>query len=167
MELKVEKVLNGYIVYNNDIKTKKIAVDAEEVSRYITEDLSSSLNDLAIDATVSINVEMITGKRRGKNITDSEEELVCQHYIDNWTLKDIASYANITQATVMAILRRKNIPLRGGRQISPEVEKEVVELYNSGMSIVEITNKTSVRSEQTIYRILRSAKVKMRRNRKN
>lgn len=167
MELKVEKVLNGYIVYNNDIKTKKIAVDAEEVSRYITEDLSSSLNDLAIDATVSINVEMITGKRRGKNITDSEEDLVCQHYIDNWTLKDIASYANITQATVMAILRRKNIPLRGGRQISPEVEKEVVELYNSGMSIVEITNKTSVRSEQTIYRILRSAKVKMRRNRKN
>lgn len=167
MELKVEKVLNGYIVYNNDIKTKKIAVDAEKVSRYITEDLSSSLNDLAIDATVSINVEMITGKRRGKNITDSEEDLVCQHYIDNWTLKDIASYANITQATVMAILRRKNIPLRGGRQISPEVEKEVVELYNSGMSIVEITNKTSVRSEQTIYRILRSAKVKMRRNRKN
>lgn len=167
MELKVEKVLNGYIVYNNDIKTKKIAVDAEEVSRYITEDLSSSLNDLAIDATVSINVEMITGKRRGKNITDSEEDLVCQHYIDNWTLKDIASYANITQATVMAILRRKNIPLRGGRQISPEVEKEVVELYNSGMSIVEITNKTSVRSGQTIYRILRSAKVKMRRNRKN
>lgn len=167
MELKVEKVLNGYIVYNNDIKTKKIAVDAEEVSRYITADLSSSLNDLAIDATVSINVEMITGKRRGKNITDSEEDLVCQHYIDNWTLKDIASYANITQATVMAILRRKNIPLRGGRQISPEVEKEVVELYNSGMSIVEITNKTSVRSGQTIYRILRSAKVKMRRNRKN
>lgn len=167
MELKVEKVLNGYIVYNNDIKTKKIAVDAEEVSRYITEDLSNSLNDLAIGATVSINVEMITGKRRGKNITDSEEGLVCQHYIDNWTIKDIASYANISQTTVMAILRRKNIPLRNGKQVSPEVEKEVIELYNSGMSIVEITNKTSVRSEQTIYRILRSAKVKMRRDRKN
>lgn len=163
MELIVEKVLNGYIVYNNDIKTRKIAVDTEEVSRYVTEYLSNSLDDLAIDATVVIDFNNITKKKRGKNITDSEERLVCQHYINNWTIKDIASYANITQATVMAILRRRNIPLRGGKQLSPEDEKEVVELYNSGMSIVEITNKSNVKSAQTVYRILRSAKVKMRR----
>lgn len=165
MELIVEKVLNGYIVYNNDIKTRKIAVDVEEVSRYVTEYLSKSLDDLSIDAKVIIELKNITGKKRGKNITDSEECLVCQHYIDNWTIKDIASYANITQATVMAILKRRNIPLRGGKQLSPEEEKEVVELYNSGMSIVEITNKTNVKSAQTIYRILRSAKVKRRRMR--
>lgn len=166
MELIVEKVLNGYVVYNNDVKTKKIAVDAEEVSRYVTEYLSSSLNDLAIDATVIIDLKNITEKKRGKNITDSEERLVCQHYIDNWAVRDIASYANIAQATVMAILKRRNIPLRGGRQLSPEEEKKVVELYKSGMSIVEITNKTNVKSAQTVYRILRSAKVKMRRIRK-
>ena len=90
MELIVEKVLNGYVVYNNDVKTKKIAVDAEEVSRYVTEYLSNSLDDLAIDATVVIDLKNITEKKRGKNITDSEERLVCQHYIDNLSLIHIS-----------------------------------------------------------------------------
>ena len=67
-------------------------------------------------------------KKRGKIITDREELLVCQQYKDGWTLRKIATYANISQTTVMAILRRREIPLRNGKQITEEQEKQVIDL---------------------------------------
>lgn len=102
-------------------------------------------------------------KKRGKIITDREELLVCQQYKDGWTLRKIATYANISQTTVMAILRRREVSLRNGKQITEEQEKQVVDLYLSGEKIKEIMSKTSVRSEQTIYRIINNAGVDKRR----
>ena len=102
-------------------------------------------------------------KKRGKIITDREELLVCQQYKDGWTLRKIATYANISQTTVMAILRRREVSLRNGKQITEEQGKQVVDLYLSGEKIKEIMSKTSVRSEQTIYRIINNAGVDKRR----
>ena len=102
-------------------------------------------------------------KKRGIIITDREELLVCQQYKDGWTLRKIATYANISQTTVMAILRRREVSLRNGKQITEEQEKQVVDLYLSGEKIKEIMSKTSVRSEQTIYRIINNAGVDKRR----
>lgn len=102
-------------------------------------------------------------KKRGKIITDRGELLVCQQYKDGWTLRKIATYANISQTTVMAILRRREVSLRNGKQITEEQEKQVVDLYLSGEKIKEIMSKTSVRSEQTIYRIINNAGVDKRR----
>lgn len=106
---------------------------------------------------------MSVGKR-GKLITEREELLICQQYIDNWAVRKIAAYANVSQTTVMAILKRRAIPLRAGKRLTKKQEDQVVELYASGLSIREIINKTGVRSEQTIYRILRDANVERRRN---
>ena len=89
-------------------------------------------------------------KKRGKIITDREELLVCQQYKDGWTLRKIATYANISQTTVMAILRRREIPLRNGKQITEEQEKQIM-------------SKTGVKSEQTIYRIINNAGIDKRR----
>lgn len=107
-------------------------------------------------------MEKVSKKRR-KIITDREELLVCQQYKDGWTLRKIATYANISQTTVMAILRRREVSLRNGKQITEEQEKQVVDLYLSGEKIKEIMSKTSVRSEQTIYRIINNAGVDKRR----
>lgn len=101
-----------------------------------------------------------------KVITDREELLVCEQYLANWNLKKIAAFANMSHVTVLAILRRRGIPLREGKRLLKEQEDKVVELYNEGESIVEIKNKTDVKSEQTIYRILRDAGVERRRNTK-
>lgn len=101
-------------------------------------------------------------KKRGKIITDREELLVCQQYKDGWTLRKIATYANISQTTVMAILRRREIPLRNGKQITEEQEKQVIDLYLSGGKIKEIMSKTGVKSEQTIYRIINNAGIDKR-----
>ena len=102
-------------------------------------------------------------KKRGKIITDREELLVCQQYKDGWTLRKIATYANISQTTVMAILRRREVPFRNGKQITEEQEKQVVDLYLSGDKIKEIMSKTGVKSEQTIYRIINNAGIDKRR----
>lgn len=104
--------------------------------------------------------------KRGRLITDREELLICQQYVENWAIRKIAAYANVSQMTVMAILKRREIPLRAGKRLTKEQESQVVELYNSGVSIIEIINKTGVKSEQTIYRILRDADVERRRNTK-
>lgn len=107
---------------------------------------------------------MITSERKhGKVIMEREERLVCQQYIDNWPIRKIAAYANISQVTVMKILRRRGIPLRAGKRLTMEQERQVVELYNSGLSIREIIDKTTVKSTQTVYRILRDAGVERRR----
>lgn len=66
----------------------------------------------------------------------------------------------------MSVLRRNGIPLRQGKQISPEKEKCVVDLYRKGYSIAQIKSESGVKSEQTIYRILRDAGVERRKNRR-
>ena len=80
-------------------------------------------------------------KKRGKIITDREELLVCQQYKDGWTLRKIATYANISQTTVMAILRRREIPLRNGKQITEEQEKQVILLRYGLGGKAEYTQK--------------------------
>lgn len=101
-----------------------------------------------------------------KSISEREELLVCKQYLDNWSLKKIATYANLSQTTVLAILRRRNIPLRDGKRLSSVQEHQVVELYNEGVPIIDIMSQTGIKSEQTIYRILRDAEVVRRRKRK-
>lgn len=100
-----------------------------------------------------------------KIITEREELLVCKQYLDNWTLKKIAAYANLSQVTVLAILKRRNISLRGGKRLATVQECQVVELYDEGMSIIDIMRQTNIKSEQTIYRILHDAGVRLRRKR--
>ncbi len=105
----------------------------------------------------------VTSKKRGKVITDREELLVCKQYKDGWAIRKIAAYANISQTTVMAILKRRDIVLRKGKQITSDQERQVINLYQSGEPIREIKNKTGIKSEQTIYRILGDAKINKRR----
>ncbi|KAA5261601.1 hypothetical protein F2Z41_24625 [Bacteroides faecis] len=64
---------------------------------------------------------------------------------------------------MMAILRRREVPFRNGKQITEEQEKQVVDLYLSGDKIKEIMSKTGIRSEQTIYRIINNSDINKRR----
>ena len=102
-----------------------------------------------------------------KTITDKEKEQVCELYKRGVILKNISVYANLAETTCLKILREKEIPMRKGKSISPGQEKQVVDLYHSGCSIKEIIKESRVKSEQTIYRILRDYNVERRRNKQN
>lgn len=99
-----------------------------------------------------------------KHISDREKALVCKRYIAGWTLKKISAYSKLSQTTILRIIKNNSIPLRNGKQISTTQANKVIELYNNGESILNIIEKTDVKSEQTIYRILCDAGVKRRRN---
>jgi hypothetical protein len=99
-----------------------------------------------------------------KKITIEKEKLVCIQYKQGWAVRRIAEYVSISQTTVMSILKRHDVPLRGGRHHNDDKVNEVVSLYLKGDSIKDILEKTAVRSEQTVYRILREKEVKMRKN---
>ena len=103
---------------------------------------------------------------RGRQLSYELEQHICDKYRDGVTLRQIAEKSHISEATVMKVLRRNEVPLRQGKQISPEREKQVVDLYIEGKSIARIKSDSSVKSEQTIYRILREAGVGRRRERK-
>lgn len=97
-----------------------------------------------------------------KEITQREEQLVCQQYAERWTIRKIAAYASMSQTTVMAILKRNGIELRGRKTITDDKELLVVQMYLDGYTIKDIITKSGVKSEQTIYRILRDKNIKLK-----
>ena len=103
---------------------------------------------------------------RGRQLSYEFEQLICEKYNNGILLREIAEKSHISEVTIMKVLRRNKVPLRQRKQISPEKEKYVVDLYKNGESIALIKSESGVKSEQTIYRILRDAGVERRRNRK-
>lgn len=98
-----------------------------------------------------------------KIITEREKELVVSQYRDGMPLRKIAAYANMSQTTIMKIVRESGTPLRGRNTLYGKAERENVRhLYDSGMSILNIMATTGIRSEQTIYRIVGKPKWRKR-----
>ncbi|MEG1839211.1 MAG: hypothetical protein RR220_07975 [Bacteroidaceae bacterium] len=95
-------------------------------------------------------------------LTKEEESIICKQYADNRKLKQIASDTEVSESTVMAVLRRNEVQLRCGKRITKEQEEQVVSLYNQEYTITSIMLKSGVKSEQTIYRILSDAKITLR-----
>ncbi len=85
-----------------------------------------------------------------------------QQYSDGWPLRKIAAYASISQTTLMKIVREAGVPTRGNCTYNAAKRAAVQRLYNKGMSIADIMKETGIRSEQTIYRMVKAT----RRNRK-
>lgn len=81
-----------------------------------------------------------------------------QQYSDGWPLRKIAAYASISQATLMKIVRESGIPMRENCTYNAEKRAYVQRLYNKGMNISEIMKETGIRSEQTIYRIVKATR---------
>lgn len=103
---------------------------------------------------------------RGREISIELQQHICDKYIAGVALREIAQKSHVSQTTIMKVLRKNEVPLRDGKQISEESERLTVELYKSGKSIAIIMAETGIRSEQTIYRILRDAGTTTRRKQK-
>lgn len=103
---------------------------------------------------------------RGRQLSYELEQLICEKYNNGILLREIAEKSHISEVTIMKVLRRNKVPLRQGKQVSSDKEKLVIDLYKAGGSIARIKTESGVKSEQTIYRILRDAGVERRRNRK-
>lgn len=100
-----------------------------------------------------------------KVITDREKKIVVEQYADGWPIRKIAAYASISQTTVMKIVREAGIPLRGKEvQYGPDVQALVQALYDKGASILAIMEQTGIRSEQTIYRLVKPTRRKRGKN---
>ena len=100
----------------------------------------------------------------GKQITDREKEIVVQQYQDGWALRKIASYANLSQTTVMKIVKEAGIELRGNKTYNTQKREKVQSLYQAGMSILNIMKETGIRSEQTIYTMIQANRRNRHRN---
>ena len=100
---------------------------------------------------------------RGRELSTELQQHICDKYIAGVALREIARKSHVSQTTIMKVLRKNEVPLRDGKQISEESERLTIDLYKSGESIARIKVATGIRSEQTIYRILRESGVEKRR----
>lgn len=104
--------------------------------------------------SVSNKTKLIERKKTEK------ETKVCDLYKKGLPVPDIILKTNTPETTVFNILRKNKIELRKGRSISKQREDKVVALYNDNSTTIKgIMKKTGIKSEQTIYRILKERKV--------
>lgn len=80
------------------------------------------------------------------------------------TLREISKLVGHSQTSILSIIKSMDIPMRVNSGTPASKKEKVVELYNKGDSILSIIKKTGVKSEQTIYVILREYNVPRRRN---
>lgn len=98
----------------------------------------------------------------GKQITDSEKNIVVQQYQDGWPIRKIAAYANMSQTTVLKIVKEKGVKLRKNRSTNENKKEGVKRMYMEGSSINDIMIATGVKSTQTIYSIINANRRKMK-----
>lgn len=79
---------------------------------------------------------------------------ICKHYEAGLPLREISKRVGVSQATIISVIRKYDIPLRGKRRTSSDKKELVVQLYNQGLTIDDIIEQSGVKSEQTIYQIL-------------
>lgn len=96
----------------------------------------------------------------GKQISDREKSIVVGQYEEGWTLRKIAAYANMSQTTVMKIVKEAGVKMRESNAVKGEKREDVKRLYAEGCSIREIIRKTGVKSSQTIYTIIQAERRK-------
>jgi len=97
---------------------------------------------------------------RGKQISDREKSIVVSQYEEGWPLRKIAAYANMSQTTVMKIVKEAGVKMRESNAVKGEKREEVKRMYAEGCSIREIIKKTGVKSSQTIYTIIQAERRK-------
>ena len=58
VKIKIEKVQNGYIVSNDEVKFKKIATDSKGASTIVVESLSNYFDKMVVNTTRIIDFEI-------------------------------------------------------------------------------------------------------------
>jgi DNA-binding NarL/FixJ family response regulator len=92
----------------------------------------------------------------------SNEDIVriVNRYSAGVSSRDLAADYGINKTSVVALLRRRDIPIRNAR-ITPEDTEEAKRLYAGGQSVATIGRKLNY-SPKTIWNTLVKAGVKMR-----
>lgn len=105
-----------------------------------------------------------------KKISSQKEKEIVELYKSGWGSTNIGKKLKISQTPIRRVLRENNIPVRAGKSIwqkgSPKTttisqEKNIVQLYSSGLSKESIEDKTGI-GREVITRVLRDWKVKVR-----
>ncbi|MEK6884052.1 MAG: hypothetical protein AABY22_30765, partial [Nanoarchaeota archaeon] len=99
-------------------------------------------------------------------MTDRKEKLICQAYCDEMPCKTLLRYFHIQRKSLLYILNKYCISIRPlGFLLSTKLKnyqiKEIIKLYNNGMSLFKIAGKYHINDKKLQY-ILKKFKVKVR-----
>lgn len=92
------------------------------------------------------------------------DEKVCTLYNAGASIPEIIKETNVPESTIFRILKKNNVQLRDGRSTSKQREDKVITLYESNTNTIKgIMSETGIKSEQTIYRILKERNIPLRK----
>ena len=100
--------------------------------------------------------------KRGKIITEEVKRYICERYVMGERLANISKNADVSQTTIMQVLRERGVPLKNGETTTPINSHAIVSLYTVGKPIKEVSSITGA-SPATIYRVLKENGVKSNR----
>jgi transposase len=98
-----------------------------------------------------------------KRITDEQCEHIIGRYAEGLTVRDIASEEGVSKTTVINIIKESGRSMRHSRHTPPDKCTEAISMYKGSFSIREILERTGIKSEQTLYTILRDSGTPLRR----
>ena len=83
------------------------------------------------------------------------------------SLKGIAAATGLSATTVWRTIKNSQIEMRPNKppvKYDQDVQNRLIELYSSNRPILEIMKELGIKSEQTVYRLLRENGVELRKN---
>jgi transposase len=151
----------------NHIQLLKEELSLNEIARFGTPEQEKEIVSLYTDTKNPLNAAQI-GKqfnvsggtitsilvrngvtiRDKKKLTPEQEKEIVSLYTDTknpLNAAQIAKQFNVSGGTIISILVRNGVTIRDKKKLTPEQEKEIIDLYTSGVSILDIqkTFKTS------------------------
>jgi len=120
-----------------------------------------------VTATGKLKIKTnITRHNLLKKLTEDQEYQLGQDYIAGMSSSELAAKYNVFYTTALAILKRLNIQTRPSStpdKTTIDLTPEVIEMYQSGLSSLDIFRKLPV-SRNTILRILHRNNVPLRQS---
>ena len=93
---------------------------------------------------------------------ESRDKDIVSRYLRGESVKDIRFSTHYSPTTIYRILENYNVERNGNLVFRDKERKKIVKLYNLGLSINNIMKLMDVKSEHTIYRILKEMGCKLR-----
>lgn len=93
-------------------------------------------------------------------MTELEEKAAAEMYLDGKSSLKIAKIVGCSVSSILRLLKKKNITTRSDKLKDEDIEN-ILDLYNNGLSITKITNKTK-HCYGTIQKILKYNNIEIR-----
>ena len=93
--------------------------------------------------------------------SQEDKELMAKMYNEGYSAQQIANKYNVTNATILKVLKSMNVEIRTHGKLNASKKREIAKLYSEGISAQDIADRFNV-TQVTVLKALRKENIKVR-----